>query len=134
LLASQICAAATPACAGWCRARWIGVLCLAKFLNVLSIAPDTCEEKRRVQITHPFHPLYGKQFDLIEQRYIYTESFLYFYDDHGHLREIPAVWTDFVKVDAYVELAAGRSPLHATHLLELADLVEHIAKGARHDL
>jgi hypothetical protein len=59
---------------------------------------------------------------------------LYFYDDHGHLREIPAVWTDFVKVDAYVELAAGRSPLHATHLLELADLVEHIAKGASRDL
>jgi hypothetical protein len=29
------------------------------------------------------------------------------------LREIPAVWTDFVKVDAYVELA---------------DLVEHMAK------
>ena len=103
-------------------------------LNVLSIAPDTGEEKRRVQITHPFHPLCGKQFDLIEQRYIYTESFLYFYDDHGHLREIPAVWTDFVKADAYVELSAGRSPLHATHLLELADLVERIAKGASRDL
>ena len=53
---------------------------------------------------------------------------MYFHDVHGHLREIPAVWTDFVKVDAYVELAAGRSPLHAMHLLELADLVEHMAK------
>ena len=116
------------------RRSFLRIPSAAVFLNVLSIAPDTGEEKRRVQITHPFHPLCGKQFDLIEQRYIYTESFLYFYDDHGHLREIPAVWTDFVKVDAYVELASGRSPLHATHLLELADLVGHLAKGASRDL
>jgi hypothetical protein len=44
------------------------------------------------------------------------------------------VRTDFVKVDAYVELAAGRLSLHAVHLLELADLVEHISKGAIRDL
>ena len=117
-----------------CRRSFSNSRSLATSLNVLSIAPDAGEEKRRVQITHPFHPLCGKQFDLIEQRYIYTERFLYFYDDHGHLREIPAVWTDFVKEDAYVELAAGRSPLHAAHLLELADLVEHIAKGASRDM
>ena len=104
------------------------------FLNALSIAPGTGEEKRQVRITHPFHPLFGKQFDLIEQRYIYTESYLYFHDEHGHLREIPAMWTDFVKVDAYVELAGGRSPLHAVHLLELAELVKHMAKGADRDV
>ena len=46
------------------------------------------------------------------------------HDDCGQLREIPSVWTDFVKGDAFVEMAAGRSPLHPTSLLELADLVE----------
>jgi hypothetical protein len=44
------------------------------------------------------------------------------------LREIPAVWTDFLKTDVFVELAAGRSSLHAETLLELADLVERWAK------
>jgi hypothetical protein len=86
------------------------------------------EGRRAASSDHAsLYPLCGKQFDLIEQRYIFTESFVYFHDVHGHLWEIPAVWTDFVK-DAYVELAAGRSPLHAMHLLELADLVEHMAK------
>ena len=59
---------------------------------------------------------------------------MYFHDASGHLREIPAIWTDFVKGDAYVELAAGRSPLHVGRLLELADLVEQIAKGTSHDV
>jgi hypothetical protein len=65
---------------------------------------------------------------------MFTESYIYFHDEHGHLREIPAVWTDFVKVDAYVELAAGRSPLHAVRLLELADMLDHLAKGTSRDM
>jgi hypothetical protein len=102
--------------------------------NDLSIAPNTREEERRVRITHPFHPLRGKQFDLIEHRCIFSESFVYFHDDCGHLREIPAVWTDFVKGDAFAEMAAGRLPLHARCLRELAKLVEHMAKGTSHDV
>jgi hypothetical protein len=97
----------------------------AVYLNVLSIAPiPTAESSRRVRITHPFHPLSGQQFDLIEQRSCFGASYLYFEDDCGRVREIPAVWTDFVKGDAWVELAAGRSPLHAQYLLELADGME----------
>jgi len=103
-------------------------------LNDLSIAPITREECRQVRITHPFHPLYGKQFELIEHRFIFTESYVYFHDASDHLREIPAVWTDFVKGDSFVELAAGCSPLHAGSLLELADLVEQMAKEAGHDV
>lgn len=98
--------------------------------NAPSIAPIPSQEARRIRITHPFHPLSGKQFDLVEHRCIFTESFVYFHDDDGHLREIPAAWTDFVKGDAFVELAASRSPLHAGCLLELAGLVERM-KPAR---
>jgi len=86
------------------------------------------KESRRVRITHPFHPLSGKQFELIEHRYIFTESFLYFHDDWGHLREIPAAWTDFAKADPIVEIGAARSRLHAGCLLELAELVQHLTK------
>ena len=76
-----------------------------------------------MRITHVFHPLNGRQFDLIEHRAIFAESVVYFHDDTGELREIPAAWTDFVALDPFVEVAAGRSPLHAERLLELADLV-----------
>jgi len=87
-----------------------------------------------VRITHPFHPLSGKQFDLVEHRCIFAQSYVYFHDEGGHLREIPAVWTDFVKGDALVEMAGGRSPLHAGCLLELAELVQHLAGGRRDEL
>jgi len=97
--------------------------------NALSIAPDKGEELRHLRITHPFHPLKDKRF---EHRCIFGESYLYFYDDTGLLREIPAVWTDFRKGDVFVELANGRSPLHAGTLLELAHLVERLGRELGH--
>jgi len=92
------------------------------YLNGRANAPITPEISRRIRITHPFHPLSGKQFDLLEHRRIYSESYIYFHDDCDEMRVIPAIWTDFVKMDAFVEMAAGTSPLHAACLLELADL------------
>jgi hypothetical protein len=70
--------------------------------------------------------LSGKQFDLVEHRCIFAQSYLYFHDECGHLRQIPAIWTDFVKADVLVEMAGGRSPLHAGCLWELVKLVRHL--------
>jgi hypothetical protein len=97
-------------------------------LNVPSIAPVSRETPRQVRITHPFHPLYGKQFCVVEVRCVFAESYLYFHDETGRLREIPAAWTDFADGDAFVEVAAGRSALHGRSLLELVELVEHFAR------
>ena len=96
--------------------------------NAPSIAPISIQQARRLRIIHPFHPLSGKQIDLVEHRFIFTESFVYFHDDDGHLREIPSAWTDFVKCDAFVEIAAGRSQLHAGCLLEVVDLIDRLGK------
>ena len=38
------------------------------------------------------------------------------------------MWTNFLKWDVLVEVGAGRSPLHAKCLLELGELVQHLAK------
>jgi uncharacterized protein DUF5372 len=83
-------------------------------------------------MTHPFHPLRGQAFELIEHRYIVAESYVYFQDEHGFLREVPAAWTDFVPPDVFVQSAAGRSPLHAGSLVELACLVEHLTQELSH--
>jgi Family of unknown function (DUF5372) len=53
-----------------------------------------------------------------------------FLSPSGDLRQIPAVWTDFMKTDAFVEVAAGRSTLHAGFLLELAELLKHLKEGS----
>jgi hypothetical protein len=71
--------------------------------------------------------LTGKQFDLVQHYFVFTESYVFFHDEDGLLREIPAAWTDFVAGDVFVQEAAGRSPLHAGTLLELADLVGRMA-------
>lgn len=118
----------------WWTANSSKILRVVIYLNAPSIAPIPSQEARWIRITHPFHPLSGKQFDLVEHRCIFTESFVYFHDGDGHLREIPAAWTDFVKGDAFVELAAGRSPLHAGCLLELAGLVERMKPARGQDV
>ena len=92
-------------------------------------APNSSEKHRRVRITHAFHPLCGQEFDLIEHMSVFGESYLFFCHPSGHLRQIPAVWTDFLKTDAFVEVAAGRSTLHADFLLELAELLKHLEEG-----
>ena len=104
------------------------------FFNAPSIAPIPFQKARHIRIIHPFHPLSGKQVELVEHRCIFTESFVYFHDDDGHLREIPSGWTDFVQGDAFVELAAGRSQLHAGCLLELVDLVDRLGKVKAHGM
>jgi hypothetical protein len=104
------------------------------FLNVPSIAPIPSHEVRQIRITHPFHPMSGQQFDLVEHRCIFAESFVYFHDSDGHLREIPSAWTDSVKGDAFVEMASGRSQLHAGCLLELVDLIDRLGKVRAHGM
>jgi hypothetical protein len=116
----------------WCAIISAAFRRAATCFNDLSIAPVSKEEVRRIQITHPYHPLSGKRFELIEHRCLFTESYVYFHDDDGHLREIPSAWTDFVKRDAFVEIAGDRSPLHAGRLRELADLVARMGNEAGH--
>lgn len=117
------CVRASTVCTRWYGSTWSWTPSPDTCFIDRSITPVTAQEIRRVRITHVFHPLNGRQFDLIEHRVIFAESVVYFHDDTGELREIPAAWTDFVALDPFVEVAAGRSPLHAERLLELADLV-----------
>jgi len=63
------------------------------------------------------------EFDLAEHRCVWGLNHVYFHDAEGHLREIPATWTDFVAPDPFVVVAAGRSCLHVADLLRLAQLV-----------
>jgi Family of unknown function (DUF5372) len=104
------------------------------FYNGSWTAPGLTNESRQFRITHPFHPLRGREFDLVEHKCIYAESYLFFYDSFGHLLQIPAVWTDFLKTDAFIKVAAGRSPLHADYLLQLVEVLRHLRKETSDDV
>jgi uncharacterized protein DUF5372 len=60
---------------------------------MLSNAPDASGSPQRFRVTHPFHPLHGREWDLVARRHNWSEDRVYFHDDRGRLRTIPAAWT-----------------------------------------
>jgi hypothetical protein len=81
-----------------------------------------------VQVTHPFHPLSGREFDLAFRRKAWGEDRVFFFDVDGMVRGLPAGWTDAGPADPFVVVAAGRSPLRVAELLELARLLERLRR------
>ena len=77
-------------------------------------------------MTHPFHPLLGQEFDLLDYRSAWGEDRVYYYDAEGRLQRLPAKWTDAVPPELIVTLGGGRSPLRADDLLRLADLIRQL--------
>jgi hypothetical protein len=49
---------------------------------------------------------------------------VYFHDDDGKLKSLPAAWTDIFPLDPIVVLSAGRSAFRLQDLLELSRMIE----------
>ena len=79
-------------------------------------------------MTHPFHPLHGQKFEMIEYRHAWGEERVYFLDSSGQMQRLPAEWTDVAAVDPFVMIAAGRSAFRVEDLLQLADIIERLGK------
>jgi len=79
-----------------------------------------------VRVTHPFHPLFGREFDLVSQRHAWGHVRVGVSDDQGRLISLPAGWTSVGAEDPFVVIAAGRSPLHIATLRALATLVRRL--------
>ena len=47
-------------------------------------------------MTHPHHPLFGQEFDLVMRGQNWREDRAWFHDRAGRLRSLPASWTDLV--------------------------------------
>ena len=83
-------------------------------------------------MTHPYHPLCGRQYRLITHRKNWGEDRVYFEDEAGRLVGMPAQWTDLFGLDPFEEIAAGRAHFRPADLLGLAELIERLesATGA----
>ena len=77
-------------------------------------------------MTHPFHPLSGRQLVCVGERYNRYGKRLLLQGDDGHLCSVPPQWTDLVMPDPEVTLGGGRALLRLADLLELAELVERL--------
>jgi hypothetical protein len=79
-----------------------------------------------VRVTHPFHPLSGRDFEFVAYRQNWGEDRVHLHDENGQLFSLPAGWTDVVPLDPFVVVAAGRCPFATGGLLALADLVDRL--------
>jgi hypothetical protein len=77
-------------------------------------------------VIHPFHPLSGRQLDVVVRKHNWAEDRVFFFDDDGQFRSVPAAWTDVDPSDPFVVMADGRSPLRVADLLALAELIDAI--------
>lgn len=76
-------------------------------------------------MTHPFHPLFGKRYDLVTYRYNWGENRVYFHDKNRGLISIPASWTDIKAKDPFVKVSSGRSYFRLIDLLELTEFIKN---------
>jgi len=98
--------------------------------NDRSTTPSPVDTATTFRITHPFHPLFGREFELLERRATFGRDRVYYEDSKGRLHCIPRDWTDLVPCDPFVEVSAGRSLWRVDDLLKL---VEQLGKLLERD-
>ena len=88
-----------------------------------STTPALLDRKQTFLVTHVFHPLYGRELQLIDQYLAWGEDRVCFRDDDGGLRYLPTAWTSMGPPDPFVRRSAGRSHFRVEDLLRLATLI-----------
>jgi hypothetical protein len=102
---------------------WNGQIVQRRRSNKQSTARDSIDETRSLRITHPFHPLRGKTFKLIERRTTWGEDRVYFHDVSGEFRRLPTAWTSVSARSVFETISAGRSHFRVEDLLQLVALI-----------
>ena len=80
----------------------------------------------KVRITHPFHPLFNNEFDLITFRRDWLYERVECLDANGHPFLIPLAWTNAAEEDPFVTISGGRSFFRVEDLIRLADLMDEL--------
>ena len=82
-------------------------------------------------MTHPFHPLYNQQFEILNYRHNWGEYRVTFYETPDQVRTLPAAWTSLVPTDPSIVLAGGRAAFQVRDLLALIQLLQRIEQGQK---
>lgn len=77
-------------------------------------------------MTHPFHPLVGRELVCVGERYNRYGKRLLLQSEAGQICSVPPHWTDLVEPDPELALGGGDALLRLADLLELADMVERL--------
>ena len=85
-------------------------------------------------MTHPFHPLFGQEYELVVYRHNWGEDRVYFHNPEGALCSLPAGWTNAVAPDPFVAIAAGRCHFRWQDLIQLAEMIADNARSGANDV
>ena len=80
-----------------------------------------------MRVTHPFHPLFGRQLPCVGRRYNRHGERLLLQADDAVIWSVPPQWTDLVSPDPEVVMSHGRAVLRFADVVELADLVDRLS-------
>ena len=80
--------------------------------------------KRHFTVSHPFHPLYQRQFELLSYRKSWGRQFIDFQYDNGKTGAIPLAWTDADQADPFLTISQSRSVFRVPELLQLVELID----------
>ena len=81
---------------------------------------------RLVRVTHPFHPLSGRQLVCISERYNRYGTRLLLQVDDETICSVPPQWTDLVAPDPEIVMGKQRALFRVADLVELARLVDRL--------
>ncbi len=84
-----------------------------------------------MRVTHPFHPLSGRQLVCVGERYNRYGTRLLLRVDEDRVCSIPRQWTDIVAPDPEVVIGEGRALLRVADLVGLAELVARLVDQER---
>ena len=85
--------------------------------------------QRHFTITHPFQPLYQRQFELLSYRKSWGRQFIDFQYENGETGAIPLAWTDADRADPFLTISQGRSVFRVLELLQLVELVDSATRS-----
>src|SRR3546814_19042990 len=69
----------------------------------------------------------GREFVFLDVRQTWSEDRVFFVDGDAHQFSLPVGWTDAAEPDAFVTMAAGRSPFRFADLVELRRLIDGLS-------
>ena len=83
----------------------------------------------RFRISHPFHPLAGNEYEMVDRHLSWGEDRVFYYDPEGRLKSFLANITDLLPIDTFTRISAGRSAFRVDDLLELRERLDRQRQG-----
>ena len=96
--------------------------------NSIQNADRLVAKAHLVRVTHRFHPLSGRQFVCVGERYNRYGTRLLLRVDDESVCSVPRQWTDLVAPDPEVVIGEERALFRVADLVELARLVARLAR------